>query len=97
MTYLLVRELAEVSIPVTVTCRVLKRSPQGYCKWLQRPVTTSHWDNACLTNALYNAHREVPNFGYRFLAHELEAHRPCASERRLWRLGSEQSICSRFT
>ena len=35
MMYPLVRELAEDGIPVTVTCRVLKFSPQGYYRWLQ--------------------------------------------------------------
>jgi putative transposase len=34
MIYPLVRELAEDGIPVTVTCRVLKFSRQGYYKWL---------------------------------------------------------------
>jgi transposase InsO family protein len=97
MTYPLVRELAEDGIPVTVTCRVLKFSPQGYYKWRKSPVTIRDWQNAHLTNALVDAHHEDPNFGYRFLADELETMGHAASERRVWRLCSDQAIFSSFT
>jgi len=40
MTYPLVGELTEDGIPVTVTCRVLKFSTQGYYKWGARPSAT---------------------------------------------------------
>ncbi|ACS30538.1 hypothetical protein [Micrococcus luteus] len=39
MKYPLVRELAAVGIPVTVTCRVLKLTRQPYYRWLATPVT----------------------------------------------------------
>ena len=55
MIYPLVRELAVDGIPVTVTCRVLKFSPQGYYKWLKSPVTRRDLENACLTNQLLDA------------------------------------------
>jgi putative transposase len=96
MIYPLVRELAEDGIPVTVTCRVLKFSPQGYYKWLKRPVTKRDFDNAYLTNQLYDAHHDDPPFGYRFLADELERLGECASERRVWRLCSDMAIWSSF-
>ena len=97
MIYPLVRELADEGIPVTVTCRVLQFSSQGYYKWLATPITTRDWDNAHLTNALVDLHREDPAFGYRFLADELEGSGQRASERRVWRLCSEQHIFSSFT
>jgi putative transposase len=96
MIYPLVRELAEDGIPVTVTCRVLKFSPQGYYRWRKSPVTRRDWDNAHLTNALVDAHADDPPFGYRFLSDELERLGEKACERRVWRLCSEMSIWSSF-
>jgi putative transposase len=40
MIYPLVRELSRDGIPVTVTCRVLQFSAQGYYQWLKRPCST---------------------------------------------------------
>ena len=64
----LVRELASDGFPVTVTCRVLKFSPQGYYQWLKSPCSKRDYDNAHLTNALIDLHRDDPTFGYRFMA-----------------------------
>jgi transposase InsO family protein len=75
---------------------VLKLSTQGYYKWLACPVTPRDYQNAYLTNAALDAHRDDPAFGYRFLSDELEAQGHVASERRAWRLCSEQRIWSSF-
>jgi putative transposase len=96
MIYPLVRELAEDGIPVTVTCRVLKFSPQGYYQWRKAPWSSRDYENAYLTNGLINAHSEDPNFGYRFLADELEQQGEQVSERRVWRLCSEMKVWSAF-
>ena len=48
MMYPLVRELAADLIPVTVTCRVLKISPQGYYAAAGRGVAARDLDNAYL-------------------------------------------------
>jgi transposase InsO family protein len=96
MIYPLVRELAEDGIPVTVTCRVLKFSPQGYYKWRKNPITKRDLDNARLTNLILDAHHDDPPFGYRFLADELERQGERVCERRVWRLCSEQRIWSSF-
>jgi putative transposase len=96
MKYPLVRELAVDGIPVAVTCRVLKFSSQGYYKWLKCPITTRDWENAHLTNAALDVHRDDPAFGYRFVADELEKAGHGVSERRVWRLCSEQRIWSSF-
>ena len=71
MMYPLVRELAVDGIPVTVTCRVLKLVRQDYYRWLAAPVTDGELDEAHLANALFDAHRDDPEFGYRFLADEV--------------------------
>jgi hypothetical protein len=68
MIYPLVRELAVDGIPVTVTCRVLKIARQPYYRWLAQPVTEADWVQARRANALFDAHREDVEFGYRFLA-----------------------------
>ena len=75
MMYPLVRELAGDGIPVTVTCRVLKLARQPYYRWLAAPVTDRELDEAYLANALFDAHRDDPEFGYRFLADEVHASR----------------------
>lgn len=55
-------------IPVSVTCRVLKIARQPYYRWLANPVTDTELTQAYLANALFDAHRDDPEFGYRFLA-----------------------------
>ncbi len=72
MSYPLVRELAAEGIPVRLTCGVLGFTPQAFYKWQSRPVSDRDLDDAYLTNALVDAHRDDPEFGYRFLADELE-------------------------
>ena len=64
------KELAEDGIPVTVSCAVLKLARQPYYRWLQQPVTTRELTEAYRANALFDAHRDDPQFGHRFLADE---------------------------
>jgi hypothetical protein len=71
MIYPLVSELAADGIPVTVTYRVLKIARQPYYRWLCNPVTDAEWDDAHLMNAVFEAHRDDPEFGYRLLADEV--------------------------
>ena len=97
MIYPLVRELRRDGIPVTVTCRVLQFSAQGYYQWLKNPCSPRDYENAYLTNALVDAHADDPVFGYRFLADELERHDEWIGERRVWRLCSEMALWSSFT
>ena len=63
-------ELAGDGIPVAVTCRVLKLARQPYYRWLADPVTPAELERAHRANALFDAHREDPEFGYRYLAEE---------------------------
>src|SRR5699024_2762536 len=70
MIYPLARELADDGIPVTVTCRVLKIARQPYYRWLADPFTPSEVVEAYRANALFDAHQDDPEFGYRFLADE---------------------------
>lgn len=74
MMYPLVRELAAkdapVRVPVAVTCRVLKLARQPYYRWLASPVTEAEYEEAYRANALFDAHRDDPEFGYRLLVDE---------------------------
>ncbi len=93
----LVRELAGDGIPVTVTCRVLKLCRQQYYRWLDEPFTEGQLDEAWLANAIFDAHCDDPEFGYRFLADEvrLTGH-PDVSDRFVWRICRDHGWWSRF-
>jgi transposase InsO family protein len=97
MMYPLVRELAAEKIPVRLTCRVLGFSTQAFYKWNADPVCERDLDDAYLTNALVDAHGEDPEFGYRFLADELERAGHEVGERRVWRLCRDQQLWSTTT
>ena len=94
MSYPLVRDLAADKIPVRLTCGVLGFSPQAYYAWLAHPVCQRDLEDAYLTNALIDAHDDDPEFGYRFLADELERAGMGVGERRVWRLCSQQRLWS---
>ncbi len=98
MIYPLVRELAgtgaPLRVPVAVTCRVLKIAKQPFYRWLARPVSDRDWDEAQLTDAAFDAHREAPTFGYRLIADELADVGFEASERRVWRICRDNNIVS---
>jgi transposase InsO family protein len=94
--YPLVRELAADGIPVTVTCRVLNIARQPYYRWLRRPVTDTVLDEAHLANAIFDAHRDDPEFGYRFLADEIRHAGHVACDRTVWRHCAANGWWSRF-
>ena len=80
------KELAADGIPVAVTCRVLKLARQPYYRWLKEAVTTADRVAAARANALFDAHCEDPEFGYRFLADEAEHAGQAMSARTAWRI-----------
>ena len=94
--YPLVRELAEDGIPVTVTCRILSLSRQPYYRWLDQPITEVQLDKAHLANAVFDAHRDDPEFGYRFLADEARDAGHDVSDRTVWKMCSEMGWWSVF-
>jgi len=84
--YPLVRELAVDGIPVTVTCRVLKLARQPYYRWLTDPVSDRELAEAYVANAVFDAHRDDPEFGYRLLADEVRAGGHTRCDRTVWRI-----------
>ncbi|CAM5659407.1 hypothetical protein SCANM63S_03554 [Streptomyces canarius] len=73
-------------VPVTVACRVLKLARQPYYRWLDQPVTDAILEEAYRANALFDAHRDDPEFGYRFLADEARGAGAVMADRTAWRI-----------
>jgi hypothetical protein len=72
-----------------VTCRVLKLARPHYYRWLKQPVSDAELDEAYLANAVFDAHRDDPQFGYRFLADEVRAASHTACDRTVWKRCTE--------
>ena len=89
-------ELAVDGIPVAVTCRVLKLARQPYYRWRANPVTDAELVEAYRVNALFDAHRDDPEFGYRYLVEEACAAGEPMAERTAWRICSEHRLWSVF-
>lgn len=81
---------------MTVTCRVLGIARQPYYRWVAQPVTAAELAEAYLANALFDAHRDDPEFGYRFLADEARAVGHVACDRTMWRVCSANGWWSSF-
>lgn len=96
MMYPLVRDLAADGVPVAVTCRVLKLTRQPYYRWLAKPVGDAELVRAYRADALVNAHRDDPEFGYRFLADEARQAGQAMADRTAWRICSELGLWSAF-
>ncbi|BDB41010.1 hypothetical protein Mkiyose1665_29870 [Mycobacterium kiyosense] len=90
------KELAADGIPVAVTWRVLKLARQPYYRWLAKPITDAGLVEAYRANALFDAHHEDPEFGFRYLVEEArDADEPMA-ERTGWRVCSQNRLWSVF-
>jgi putative transposase len=96
MMYPLVRELAADGIAVAVTCRVLKIARQPYYRWLAKPVGDAELVCAYRADALFDAHRDDPEFGYRFLADEARQAGQVMADRTAWRICSQLGWFSAF-
>ncbi|WP_240519750.1 IS3 family transposase [Amycolatopsis antarctica] len=90
--YPLVKELAAAGarnrVPVAVSCRVLKLHRQHYYAWLANPVTAAELAEAYVANAIFAAHRDDPEFGYRLLFDEVTAAGHEVSDRTVWKICS---------
>jgi putative transposase len=87
---------ARIRVPVAVTCRVLKLHRQHYYAWLACPVTDAEWAQAHRANAIFDAHRDDPEFGYRFLLDEARDAGHQMAERTAWRICADNGWWSRF-
>ncbi|SMX95553.1 Transposase InsO and inactivated derivatives [Brevibacterium sp. Mu109] len=89
-------ELAADNIPVAVSLRVLKLSRQPYYRWRHQQVTTAELTEAYRANALLDAHRDDPEFGYRFLVSEAAESGEVMCERTAWRICRDNQWWSVF-
>ncbi|MDH6248025.1 putative transposase [Mycobacterium sp. OTB74] len=89
-------ELAVGGIPVAVTCRVLNIARQPYYRWQANPVTDAELVEAYRADALFDAHRDDPEFGYRFLAQEAGGAGELMAERTAWRICTDNGWWSVF-
>ncbi len=100
MMYPLVRELATTGaplrVPVAVTCRVLGLARQPYYRWLEQPVTDADLEEVYRANALFDAHKDDPEFGYRFLVDEARDAGGSMAERTAWKICSDNRWWSAF-
>jgi transposase InsO family protein len=83
-------------VPVTVSCRVLKLHRQHYYAWLACPVSETELAEAYLANAVFDAHRDDPEFGYRFLTDEVRDLGHRVAERTVWRICADNGWWSVF-
>ena len=94
--YPLVRDLAASGIPAEVSLQVLGLGRSPYYRWRTQPVTDSEVREAYLANAIFDAHRDDPEFGYRFLFDEVTDAGHEVSERTVWRICSDNGWWSVF-
>lgn len=85
---------APLRVPVVVACRVLGFSKQAYYQWVKQPVSKREVEDRQLIQVLRKLHAEDPEFGYRFLADELQDLGYVITERRVWRLCRQAGIRS---
>ncbi|WP_187368362.1 DDE-type integrase/transposase/recombinase [Ruania zhangjianzhongii] len=74
----------------------MKLSRQPYYLWLANPITRGELERAYRANALFNAHRDDPEFGYRFLVEEASDAGVPMAERTAWRICSDNGWWSAF-
>ena len=96
MMFPVVTDLAADGIPVTVTCRVLGLCRQQYYRWRSQPFTDAELDEAYVANAVFDAHLDDPEFGYRFLADEVRACGIDVGDRMVWRICRDNGWWCRF-
>ena len=64
--------------------------------WLVSPVTDAEREQAYRANAIFDAHRDDPEFGYRFLVDEARDAGQVMAQRTAWRICSENGWWSTF-
>lgn len=89
-------DLQRDGVPVAVTCRVLGLCRQQYYRWCKQPFTGAELDEAWLANAIFDAHCDDPEFGYRFLVDEVRDLGWETSERTVWRICSQNGWWASF-
>jgi transposase InsO family protein len=75
---------------------VLKLSRQPYYRWVADPITPSEVVEAYRANAIFDAHKDDPEFGHRLLADEAREAGEAMADRTAWRIASSNGWFSAF-
>src|SRR5699024_9320900 len=75
---------------------MLKLARQPYDRWLHQPVPTADLQAAYRANAVFDAHREDPEFGHRLLADEAKTCGQPMADRTAWRICHDNQWFSVF-
>ena len=94
--YPLVKELAADGIPVAVTCRVPSSPASPTTAGWPRPHHRRRTRRGLPANALFDAHRDDPEFGYRYLVDGADDAGQPMAERTAWRICSDNGWWSAF-
>lgn len=94
MMFPLVRDLALEGIPVSLSCRVLGFSRQGYYAWRVDPVCERDWSDAHVINEIRSIREKDSTFGYRLITDELKNVHVVMGENRVHRLCRENLLYS---
>ncbi|CAL9329601.1 transposase [Streptomyces sp. enrichment culture] len=73
-----------------------RAGPPAIYRWPASPVTGSELAEAYRANALFDAHRDDPEFGHRFLPDEARAAGEAMAERTAWRICRDNGWWSAF-
>jgi putative transposase len=92
----LVRELTSTGYPSPVTCRVLREARQLYDRLVVTPVGSRELSWAYLADAVFDAHTDDPEYGYRLLADEARQAGGSGCDRAVWRICRDQQWWSAF-
>ena len=79
-----------------MTCRVLTLARQPYDRWLIDPTTDTEVVEVFTANALFDAHRDDLEFGYRLVADEACGVGQPMADRTAWRICRENTWWSTF-
>ena len=94
MMYPLVCELQADGFAVSMICRVLGFSKQGFYKWKRKPCSDRDYDDAYVVNRIIDIHKSDSALGYRFICDELNNQGIEISESRTQRLCNQHNIAS---
>jgi putative transposase len=94
MVFPLVRDLALEGIPLSLSCRVLGFSRQGYYAWRVDPVCERDWGDAHVINEIRAIRKKESTFGYRLITDELKDVHVVMGENQVHRLCRENLLYS---
>lgn len=75
-----------------MTCRVVTLARRPYYRWQADPITDAEVSEAYRANTLFDAHRDEPEFGYRYLIEEARVVGESMAERTAWRVCSQHRL-----